>query len=665
MRSLLDSYKQAILGELRAVQPQNKWKVLILDRQSSNLIQNVMPLSEFYDENVTDVQIIENIRDANASFEAVYMLMPKEQVIQCLVHDLKSSPRLYASSHLIFMSPLSDALLSKLRPFSDRIGSLKEQALDFVPAESQVFLTHNRQSPFVLYNPSCAGLVEAHIKDIADKIVCMCAFLGEYPMIRYYKPHTAQHTARSLCAKLANVLQAGLDDYSRSNESFPPQTDRPRSILFICDRTMDLYAPLVHEFTFQSMANDLLPIRDGVFYEYEIVGPKGREKVQEVISEDDAAWTSVRHMHMSLAIDKLVHDFNKFSKDNESFTSEAKATNLNTIRNMLANMDSYAQGKDKYSLYINMAQDCMNIFEKNQLPLIAQIEQNCATGLTVHGKPPKDTLETLVPLLDDERIPMEDRTRLLMIYINWKQGIFPDDRSKLCRHAKIRGHLQEAIANLDLLGVPASKTSRNKKKVATTAPANVDEAFELSRYQPRLKDVIEQHFQGTLSLDDFPYTRDLPPEATPGRNSAPGSSLRTNRPAWAKGRSNLDVPKQRVLCFVAGGATYSEVRACYELSETLGRDVLLGSTHLSTPNDFISSLSHMRADRRELGLEVDRAPAKIPLLEPRPKPAAVTTNKMAPPSHTHPAQRSGVSQTSSHAPQASNVALKHLSHDVG
>jgi syntaxin-binding protein 1 len=602
-----------------------------------------------------DVQIIENIRDANASFEAVYMLMPKAEIIQCLVYDLKTSPKPYAAAHLIFMAPLSDALLAKLRPFSDKIGSLKELALDFVPQEQQLFVTHSRQSSFMLYNPSCGPLLDAHIKEVASKIVCVCAFLGEYPMIRYYKPDAAQHAARTLSAKLAAVVQAQLDDYSRSNESFPPQSERPRGILFICDRALDLQAPIMHEFTFQAMANDLLPIRDGVFYEYEIQSSKGREKVQEVISEDDAAWTGVRHMHMSLAIDKLVQDFNKFSKDNNDFASDAKATSLHTIRNMLAGMDSYAQGKDKYSLYINMAQECMNIFEKNQLPLIAQIEQDCATGLTVHGKTPKDTLEALVPLLDDERIAVEDRTRLLMMYIIWKRGIFPDDRSKLCRHAKIRGSLQEATGNLDLLGVPSSKTARNKKNVSVP-PANVDEAFELSRYTPRLKLVVEQHFQGSLSLEEFPYTRDLPPEAAPNRNSAAGSSLRTNRPAWAKGRANADILRQRVLCFIAGGATYSEVRSCYELSDSLGRDVILGSTHITTPPEFLDTLSKMRTDRRELALDADRQPARIPLLEPRPKPAPAPAAARS--SHHAPAMPPV-------APQASNVAMKHLSQSEG
>lgn len=48
----------------------------------------------------------------------------------------------------------------------------------------------------------------------------------------------------------------------------PSNPPRPRGVLFITDRTMDLYAPLLHEFTYQAMAEDLLPIEDGVKYRY-------------------------------------------------------------------------------------------------------------------------------------------------------------------------------------------------------------------------------------------------------------------------------------------------------------------------------------------------------------------------------------------------------------
>jgi len=37
------------------------------------------------------------------------------------------------------------------------------------------------------------------------------------------------------------------------------------------------------------------------------------------LSDADAVWTTVRHMHMREAIDKLMADFNKFMEDHAGF----------------------------------------------------------------------------------------------------------------------------------------------------------------------------------------------------------------------------------------------------------------------------------------------------------------------------------------------------------
>lgn len=576
--------------------------------------------------------MLENVRDPNTSFEAVYFLTARSEVIRCVLHDFRAGHELYAAAHLFFLNAADDSLLNKLGSIQSHIHTLRELYIDFTPQESQVFTTHNQDSPLLLYNPTCGPLVEHHIKEMAMSIVCICIMLGEYPMIRYYNATGASHPSRSLSAKLANTVQAELDNHARTNEAFPPKSERPRGLLFITDRSMDLHAPLVHEFTFQAMANDLLPIRDGCFYEFEVDNGKGTEKMQEVISEKDSAWLGVRHTHMSLAIDRLVEDFNKFTKENAAFNDEEKTTNLNTISNMLAGMDSYAQGKDKYSLYINMAQQCMTKFEQTKLPATGQIEQNCSTGLTSVGKTPKDVLEAMIPLLDDESIPVTDRLRLLMIYVIFKEGIFPDDRSKLLKHAKVPSSLYEAIINLDLLGVPATKDSRNKKskRDKRSTPVTVDEAFELSRFTPTLKSVIDDHLKGILDSEQFPYTRDVPPEPEARNNTAQGS-LRTNRPAWAKGRTQVDLPRQRIIAFVAGGATYSEMRSIYELTEAHQRDVFLGTSNILTPTAWINTMNSLRKEREDLHLACDAPKAPIPLLEQKvPPPTAQMQNTSSP-----------------------------------
>lgn len=224
-------------------------------------------------------------------------------------------------------------------------------------------------------------------------------------------------------------------------------------------------------------------------------------------------------------------------------------------------------------------------------------------------------LEELVPLLDDDRIPPADRLRLIMLYALYKRGMFTDDRLKLLRHAKIQSDIQDAVLNMDLLGLPPRVSDRPKKKAPRRSSEGTEDGFELSRYVPTLKTAVNDHIKGSLDPHLFPYTRDAP---TVESLRNPQGSLRTNRPAWAKGRTMTNEPRQRVLVFMAGGATYSELRSCYELSDIYHRDIILSSSNMLTPDSWINTLADLRRQRSELGLLLDIPKPKIPLLEAKP-----------------------------------------------
>ena len=92
--------------------------------------------------------------------------------------------------------------------------------------------------------------------------------------------------------------------------------------MYITDRSMDLYAPIIHEFTYQAMAYDLLPIKEGLRVTYKTTvkagGPNQEEKGLE-IGEQDKIWVENRHRHMKDTIEKLMGDFRKFIEDHPHF----------------------------------------------------------------------------------------------------------------------------------------------------------------------------------------------------------------------------------------------------------------------------------------------------------------------------------------------------------
>lgn len=98
------------------------------------------------------------------------------------------------------------------------------------------------------------------------------------------------------------------------------------------------------------------------------------------------------------------------------------------------------------------------------------------------------------------------------------------------------------------------------------------------------------------------------PIPTSLRSPPPAGSLRSAKPSWHRAaRPNATVEnKPRILVFVAGGMTYSEIREVYQLSTSLNKDIYIGkrlssnpiagsnfasgSTHVVTPRHFVDDL---------------------------------------------------------------------------
>ena len=89
-------------------------------------------------------------------------------------------------------------------------------------------------------------------------------------------------------------------------------------------------------------------------------------------------------------------------------------------------------------------------------------------------------------------------------------------------------------------------------------------------------------------------------------------SLRSAKPTWAQNRRSMHESKQRVVVFIAGGATYSESRACYEISRTSDKDVFLATSHMLTPAMFLRQVGDLSVDKRRLDLPSERPKPKAP-----------------------------------------------------
>jgi len=467
--------------------------------------------------------------------------------------------------------------------------------------------------------------------------------LGEYPFVRYYKPREPLHEASVLCTHLARFVDKELRAHEpRDDTRQAPPPLRPKGVLLITDRSMDLMAPLLHEFTYQAMAHDLLPLKEipKVTFHMKINEGTGAEEEKDMeIVESDKVWVENRHRHMKDTIDKLMSDFNKFLAQNPNFTDQPTdgAPSLNAIRDMIAGLPQFQQMKEAYSLHLTMAQEVMNIFQSNKLSDIASIEQTMATGLDEDYKKPKNVLDQVVRLLDDPAVTKEDRLRLIAIYIMYRDGIIPEDIQRLLAHAALPPADTECLENLGLLGAqmthPLKGFRQPPQPLFPRDPKNLvqDEEYSLSRFEPAVKLMLENLCNGTLGQDVFPYTG-TPPR--PEEEMVVQTSLRSAAPRWASANRRQVDNRQRLFVFVAGGATYSEAKACYEISEKMSRDVFLITSHMLKPGFFIRQVRDLSTERRKLNLPADRPKPRVPAHlfdRPTPPPMQRPVGGQAPP----------------------------------
>ena len=634
---ILDAIRSAAQGE---------WKIVILDAGSKRLVDNAVREDDILKENVTNIEQIEDRRPMNQQMDAIYILSPLPHIVDCLMTDFER--RRYRRAYIIWTSLLPSeerARIDQSRLAMEQIELMKVLNINFFPRESHLITFRDPWSFPTLFHPACNQLVRRHMDELAQKIVSTCVSLGEYPAIRYYSPQESSHDARVLCSHLARFVQLELDQYAKYHEDFPPSSTRPRGALIITDRSMDLFAPLIHEFTYQAMVHDLLPLQEGdkILYKTSLQGNDAARMARNVeISEKDNLWVNNRHLHMKDVLDKLASEFQAFKAKNPQFAESDNPSSLNNIKDMLAGLPQYQEGKDAFSLHLNMASDAMSIFQKRKLAEIASVEQSLATGLDEDYKKPKNVADQVVRLLDEDTVTPPDRLRLIMQYLLYRNGLLPSDTQRLLAHAQLPAQDAEVIQNLEFLGAHVTRALRDPRPLAQPpfgrkqAPANPsEEESGLSRYDPAIKPMLEEHILGTLDQLKFPFTKPHldAAEALKVQETMSQSSLRSAKPTWARTRPSALEPRQRIIVFVAGGATYSESRACYEASNSFNKDVFLATTHMLTPSLFLRQVGDLSVDKRMLNLPIEQPRPKAPahLFEREPLPPLPSPGRQAPP----------------------------------
>lgn len=533
-------------------------------------------MHDIMSEGVTIVEDILKNREPLPQLEAIYIIQPIKESLSHFIDDFNSNNIKYRAAHLFFTEACNNELFNMLSKSkaAKYVKTLKEINVAFLPYERQVFSLDAKESFRIFYGKEAIRLV--YLERIAEQIATLCATLGEYPAIRYRIEHQPN-------IEFANLVQQKLDQYKADDPSMGDGGEKSKSQLLILDRGFDPVSPLLHELTFQAMAYDLLKIQNDVYQFESATGDGQMAKKEAILDESDDLWVEFRHQHIAVVSTNVTKQVKDFANSKRAASTD-KMT-MKDVSQMLKKMPQYQKELSAYALHMNLAEECVKA-SNQKIKQLCEVEQNLAMGTDPQGEKIKDHMKNIVPLLLDNDIKIEDKLRLIMLFLLHKNGITEENLQKLLHHAMIPEDKKQMILNLQIMGLQILQDpNKRRKNIPQNRRERDGQTYQLSRWTPYMKDIMEDVLEEKLDQRQFPFlsSRPLAGVGFGGSSARPTWHRSTGQPTTRSG--------PRLIIFVIGGVTYSEMRSAYEVTAANKKwEVIVGSDQILTPKFFLNNL---------------------------------------------------------------------------
>ncbi|ERN13317.1 hypothetical protein AMTR_s00041p00086140 [Amborella trichopoda] len=610
-----DRLLHEMLRSTKSGDSKSTWKVLIMDKITVKVMSYSCKMADITEEGISLVEDLYKRRQPLPSMDAVYFIQPLKENVVMFLSDMSGRCPLYKKAHVFFSSPITKDLVAMIKNDTSvlpRIGALREMNLEYFAIDGQGFTTDHERALEELYgeNVESSRKYDACLNSMAVRLATVFASMRELPLVRFRAAKSSLDastltTVRDLVpTKLAAALWNCITKYKSTIPNFP-QTETCE--LLIVDRSIDQIAPVIHEWTYDAMCHDLLNM-EGNKYVYEVTTQQEKKEKKEVLLEDhDPIWLELRDLHFADASLRLHEKMSNFVSKNKAAqirqgSRDGSELSTRDLQKMVQALPQYSEQMDKLTLHVDIAQKLNEKIKELGLQEVGHLEQDLVFG-------DAGTKEVINFLRLKQDASPETKLRLMMIYASVYPEKFEADKGvKLMQLARLSPDDMNAVNNMRLLAGSDSKKSsggvfslkfdvQKKKHAARKERTTEEEQWQLSRFYPMLEDLIEKLGKGELPKNEYPCMNDPSPTF---HGSQGGASVRDSILRHAS--SDFKKMGQRLFVFIIGGATRSELRAAHKLTTKLTREVVLGSSSLDDPPQFMTKLKLLSA-QDELSLD--------------------------------------------------------------